>query len=756
MANTFVRNFSSTKGPQPMVQKGYWILFPNFDLAVTSHLTNLMKCYLYCALATIILLAACSSQDKFNYTSPSTQSSWPDSIPWWKANNLRVIQANLPAYEAALNADSLVDDLANFSANTLIINAGGIMAFYPTNLECQYTNPHMKPNMLGDVIQKCHQKGIRVIVRFDFSRAHKSIFEKHPDWFYLSPAGDRIINDDMYAVSMNGPYEQECLYKIVGEVIDLYPVDGIFINMPGYQTRNAYLGVYHGIDQNEHEKRRFSEFSNGMNLPLKEDANDPVFRKYEEFKAHTTDGLMRRLHALVKSKNEQIAICTYSDKFVDIIRHESQTNTLPYWPYNASDNVSNAGNSFPGHIVSNASIQQISFQSRYNAIEPEEITIRLYENIANGSGLDLSLMGDFQDYEDERNYPAIKKIYDHHKKFEPYFGRYRSPAKVVVIAPGAWPAGEAAQEYRGIQLMLKEAHIQFDIIEHSQIGELRRTFDKYKLIILPEIPELREKDIEVLKYALGNGTHLIATNRSLSRHPDVLEELFGAKSVKTDHDGAGFYLQPDNKKIFKRFTKQALLFWKFNLGLFDFSRADTTFLPVYTPGRPGPPEIIGGHERSGYFAAGMKNHANATALLMPINLGKLYYLHGYEQHKNILLDMIDHVAPETKDLVVTDAHERVEVIVQQFVKNIPANMGRTDPEGMIVHLVNLTGFSGNTYFHPLPVRDIAFQVACASRPASVSSMIKGNSVDFNWRSGTLHFTLNELNEYDGILIEFRQ
>ena len=96
---------------------------------------------------------------------------------------------------------------------------------------------------------------------------------------------------------------------------------------------------------------------------------------------------MERLHKLVKGKNKNIAICTYSEKFVDIIRHESQTNSLPYWPYNASDNVNNTATSYPDHIVSNASIQQISFQSRYNAIEPEEIAIRLYENIANGSGL---------------------------------------------------------------------------------------------------------------------------------------------------------------------------------------------------------------------------------------------------------------------------------------------------------------------------------------------------------------------------------
>jgi uncharacterized lipoprotein YddW (UPF0748 family) len=78
------------------------------------------------------------------------------------------------------------------------------------------------------------------MVRFDFSRAHKSIFEKHPEWFYLSPAGERIVNDDMVAVSINAPYEQEQLFNIVGEVIERYAVDGIFLNMPGYQTRNPY------------------------------------------------------------------------------------------------------------------------------------------------------------------------------------------------------------------------------------------------------------------------------------------------------------------------------------------------------------------------------------------------------------------------------------------------------------------------------------------------------------------------------------
>lgn len=709
-----------------------------------------MPIRIFCFLISLFVIACTTSKQTPVISNESTV--WPDTLEWWKANNLRVIQTNLPAYEGALNPDSLIQDLKYFSANVLLINAGGIMAFYPTKLEYQYTNPYMDPEMLKEVVRKCHAAGIRVIVRFDFSRAHKSIFEKHPDWFYISPDGERIINDDMYVVSINAPYEQEQLFNIVGEVISTYPVDGIFINMPGYQTRNSYVGKYHGIDQNPYDKKIFSDFSHGLKLPVREDFDDPVFQKYLAFKEYTTEDLMKRLHHLVKSRSNQIAICTYSDKYVDIIRHESQTNSLPYWPYNASDNVNSTRTSFPDHIVSNASIQQISFQSRYNAIEPEEVCIRLYENIANGSGLDISLMGDFQDYEDERNYDIVAEVYAHHKKFGKYYGRYTTTAGVAVIAPGSWPSGESAQEYRGIQLMLKEAHIQYDLIEDSQVGSLEDRMKRYRVVVLPEIVRPDSAAVAVLKNLVKQGTNLIATNRSFSSNPAVMRELFGAVAVESNHDGAGFYIAPDRKEVFGRLDKQRLISWKFNLGLYDFPEADT-FLDIYTPGRPGPPEIIGGHERTRYHALGIKHHGKGRAALFTGNLGRLYYLHGYEQYKNIFLDVLDLLSPEVSRQVITNAPPRVEVIVQRFVKNEPASLNKNVPEDLIVHLVNLTGFSGNTYFDPLAVRDISMQLPCDFPPARVFSLIGQNPVKFSYDNGCVKLTLSELNKYEAIVIE---
>ncbi|WP_221391197.1 alpha-amylase family protein [Dyadobacter sp. NIV53] len=697
-----------------------------------------------------ILLLFCSNQ------STAQETSLPETELWWKRNNLRVIQTNLPSYEGAtLNPDSLVKDLVDFSANTLLINAGGIMAFYPTMLDFHYTNPYMKNNMLGDVIKKCHEKGIRVIVRFDFSRVHESIFKAHPEWCYISPKGERIINTDMYVVSINAPYVQDKAFRIIEEVIDTYLIDGIFLNMPGYQVNNPYEGKYHGIDQNEADKKRFAEFSKGTAFPTVENKADTLFQKYVEFKKYTVEDWSERLHKLVKSKSKEIAICTYSDKFVDIIRHESQSmTTLPYWPYTASDNVSNAVNSFPDHIISNASIQQISFQSRYNAVEPQEVQIRLYENIANGSGLDMSMMGDLRGYEDERNYGVLKKVYAHHKKNEIYFGKYKSIAQIAVIAPGSWPNGEPMQEYRGIQLMLREAHIPFDIIEDGQIANLEEKVKKYKLLILPEITYLKPEAIRILKEASKKGTNLIATNRSLFDSPETLLELFGARIISKDNDGAGNYLVPDNRQIFKSFKGQSMLFWKFNLGLYDLKGADQTALPILAKGRPGPPEIIGGHDPIGYYAMGIKNHEKSKAIIFPVNLGRLYYMHGYQEHKNILLDAINFINPDISKTIQTNAPARVETILQEYTKNTTANRDKKTSDGMILHLVNLTGFSGNTYFEPLTLYNLNFRIKSDKKPAKVFGMVNGKPVKFSWKDGFVDLELSKLDAFEGVVMDW--
>ncbi|MCP9762643.1 alpha-amylase family protein [Lacihabitans soyangensis] len=671
---------------------------------------------------------------------------------WWKRNNLRVIQLNLPDYEAkTIQPNEIVEDLLKYSANTLIINAGGIMAFYPSKLENHFINPYMRPGVLGEIVEKCHQNNIKVMVRFDFSRADKTIFDKHPDWFYISPKGERMINTDKYVVSINAPYMQEEAFKIIMEVIEMFPIDGIFQNMPGYQTRNPYENLYQGIDQNEYDKKAFYAYS-GLSLPLVENKEDSVFRKYEEFKKHTSEAWQEKLYHLVKAKNKNIAICTYAEKFVDIIRHESQSNSLPYWPYSASDNVGNAGNSYPDHIISNSSIQQISFQGRYNAVEPEEVEIRLWENIANGSGLDMSMMGDMRGYEDERNFEVYKKVYGFHKANEKFYGKYQSLAKIALIAPGAWPSGNKMQEYRGLMLMLKEAHLQFDIIEDSQIERHAERLKKYKIVIFPDITYLSENAIKLLQNVSRDGVNLIATNNSFSDNAQALKSLFGAEIIKKEWDGTGNYLKIDNQKLFGRLKGQSMIHWKFNLAQYDFEKTNTNHLPVLAKGRPGPPELIGGHDPMGYFGMSVKDFGTSKNVILPLNLGKLYYLNGYEQNKNLFLDVLQSLDSQVFEEFKTNAHPRVEMILKEFKYNTKNNKKATD--GKILHFINLTGFSGNTFFEPLPVQQIQVSLKTEKTPKKAFYLSNKKPISFSIRQDEISFTVDKLANYEAVVFEY--
>lgn len=678
-----------------------------------------------------------------------------DQPGWWKQNNLRVVQTNLPDFIAAeIDPERFVRDLEEMAANTLIINVGGIMAFYPTELDYHYRNPYASDNLIGDIVSRCKEKNIKVIVRVDFSRLHKEVFDKHPDWCYLSSDGKRMFNDDIYVVAINAPYVQEKAFEIIEEIMDKYPIDGIFLNMPGFQTSNAYTGEYFGIDHNPYERERFAKFSDGMDLPTKEDRSDPTYLRYMEYRQDVLDQWAERLHSVVKSKNPQIAICTYTDKFVDIIRHESQrNNTLPYWPYNASDNVANTMGTFPAHVVSNASIQQISFRSRFNAVEPEEVRIRLYENIANGSGLDLSMMGQIERNADARNFDVMREVYQFHRDNERYYGRYLSTAKVAVLSSGLWVHGDMADEYRGIQLMLKETHIPFDIIGHYTLRNQRQRLMDYELVIIPNIASLHEDDLAALAAAAKNGTRLVATNRAFADHPEFMEHHFGAVPVQIDHDGTGNYLSVAPHEGFTGLADQTMLSWQFNLGLYEFPHAKK-ILPIFSKGRPGPPEHVGGHDDTSYGGAGIRTLDGITHILLPGHIGKLYYQTGYEQYRNLMLNLLKTAYPEVRAAIKTNAPAKVELILKAFHWNDEAyDTDNNELNGHILHLVNLTGFNGNTYFAPYRIGDTTVDIALAQEPVKVYTLKGGIELPFAWDQGRISFTLPSLRDYEAVVIE---
>lgn len=411
-------------------------------------------------------------------------------MAWWRENNLRLVQINMRDIDGGMDVDKLIAELKEFCCSVVMVGAGGISAFYPTRLEFQRTSPWLEDrDLLGEIIEKCHREGIRVIARFDFSKTHQSFFRRHPEWYYRSEDGRAVPYNDTVATCVCGEYQQERALEIIGEVLQGYPVDGIFFNMFGFITWD-YSGNYYGPCHCDCCKKRFAEFSGGKELPKTEDPGEPDFREYRAFQEQVVEELLGRVHRLVRSYGDDIAVCTYHHSDVDIIRDESNSavdRPLPFWLYNSSSNVAKVRSSWDNKIISNCVINAADLFYRFSAVPPALTRLRLYENMAEGSGLDFCIIGVFEGYPDQDSVSAAKEVFRYHAEHQAVYGRLDSLGKLAVLLPLSRRESPA---YRGVFRALKELHLPFDCILDARAEAEPSLLERYTTVLVPELGEV--------------------------------------------------------------------------------------------------------------------------------------------------------------------------------------------------------------------------------------------------------------------------
>lgn len=663
-------------------------------------------------------------------------------IAWWEKNNMRLIQNNIRDTDAELDADKLIEILKDLSANTLMLNTGGLMAFYPTELEFQYKSPYLKKDLVGEMLEKCHKNNIKYIARFDFSKAHYSIFKKHPEWFYKSKAGEAINYNEMVHTCVNGYFQREYSLKIIEEVLKKYAVDGIFFNMFGYQTGD-YSGNYYGICNCENCKKRFKEMFN-EELPEKENINDEVYKKYIKFKEITTKELLDNIYKLVKDINNEISISTYTHHKVDMIRKESNSavdRAYPIWLYSASENVKSVEDTWENKIISNCVINAVDIFYRFVGVSKYLTEMRLYESIASGSGLDFCIIGVFEDYPDEDNFDKVKEIFEFHKKNEKYYGNFKSMADVAIIKPYSYAPKEYREEYLGIFKMLKEQHIIFDVICHENLQDKLNSLEKYKCIVIPDHTVLFNE--EFTSKVLDRGINIIATNLSLNNEGDntsKVYEFLGGSFEKIITDTRSAYLLTDNKEIFKRFPKRDWVFIDKKVSLIKYENHNKNMLPYIAPARFGPPERCGGHSISNYFGASLK-YGKGKIISIPWEVGYLYYKYGYEDHKNILLDLLDYAIADNC-ILTTNAPVNVEIFLNSY-----------DNGDYILQLLNLSGFNGTTFYEPNIITGIDVSIRNIPKDFSIKCLTKDQPLKYEHNDGLLTIHIDKLNTFEALIIK---
>lgn len=667
---------------------------------------------------------------------------------WWQRNNLRLIQTNLQETDADLDIDHLIRELKAFSANVLLLNTGGLMAFYPTELEYQYRSPFLKTDLIGNVLTRCHQEGIRFMARFDFSKAHESIYAQKPEWFYQSPNGQQINYNNMVHTCVNGGYQREYSLKILEEVLHRYDVDGIFFNMFGYQTRD-YSHSYYGLCHCGNCQQRFQEMY-GCELPLQEDPADPVYQTYQEFKLRTVRGMLDNIYELVKRHNPEIAISTYTDYKVDMVKKESNTaihRPYPIWLYSASENVKSVEDSWDNKTISNVCINAVGINYRFMGVSKHQVAIRLYESLASGSGLDFCIIGVFKNYPDRENFEIVQDIYQFHKVHEHYFGQLRSLARVALIKPDDFPNQEQQGEYLGIFQMLKEEHILFDVICQKVLLEQGQKLSGYTFILVPDIRSFSGQDLDLLRKLAVQGVSIVATNLSFtesSQSENFLRDVFHATWHQKNIDARDSYLKVTNTTIFQHFQQREWIFLDGNFTCYANSGKPENAVSYLSAGRIGPPERCGGHVQTDFPGAVFHQQQH---VIFPWQMGFLYYRYGYEDHKYLLLDVLDSLVKSYNPLE-TNAPTNVGIFFNQLPEN-----GSGNPR-YILQLLNLSGYNGKTFTKPNPISDIEVDLRNIEiRPDRVFSLFDNTSVGYEIRDNTLSMKIPTLKVYNAIIIE---
>jgi hypothetical protein len=158
----------------------------------------------------------------------------------------------------------------------VIVNAGGIVAYYPSRFPLQHRAETLgKRDLYGEIVTAAREDGLAVLARMDSNRADPQFYFEHPDWFTVDQHGEPYRAGELYVACINSPYYHEYLPEVLREIIDRSSPDGL--------SDNSWSGL-------ERDKVCYCKWcsdgfrqASGLALPRSVDWSDDAYRRWVEW-----------------------------------------------------------------------------------------------------------------------------------------------------------------------------------------------------------------------------------------------------------------------------------------------------------------------------------------------------------------------------------------------------------------------------------------------------------------------------------------
>ncbi|PRX04710.1 alpha-amylase family protein [Martelella mediterranea] len=440
-----------------------------------------------------------------------------------------------------------IDIFRRTGSNAVCLSAGGYMAFYPSKVPDHYISNRLEDrDIFGALVDGARRLDMHVMARVDPHAIRKSIAERRPDWVQRRADGSLFEHwayADAMVVNPFGSYAFEQMPEIIREIVRDYDVDAVFAN--------RWQG--HGVDYSEDSARRFRDFS-GLDLPRAQDAADPAWRKWLEWRKGVLTELIalwdkavknERPHASFIPNMEGSSLMEFDLSVIRrfcpffVIDHQGRRGVEPAW--SAGRDGKRLRANFPDRPVALISSvgPEDEFRWKDSVNTPEEI--QLWINSGSTQGL-RAWFTKFNGVVSDRRWIApVEDAFGLHARMEPVLRKSVPAADVALVDPSMmlrhWAPEErylAEHHEMGFYQALVEARIPFEMLCDETMTD--EALDQFRVVVLANAAFLTDRQCGMIRRYVERGGSVVGAYETSLRdeqgelRPDFgLADTFGVK-----------------------------------------------------------------------------------------------------------------------------------------------------------------------------------------------------------------------------------
>ncbi len=684
----------------------------------------------------------------------------------------------------------------------VIINAGGIVAYYQSRFPLTYTSPFLgERDLFKELVDAAKEDSLVVLARMDSNRVDEKFYMNHPDWIAVDAEGNPYTDGDKYITCIHSPYYREYLLDVLLEIGEKYHVDGF--------TDNSYSGLgQDAISHSIHARKRFKA-ATGYDLPKCKDWNDPVYQAWIRFSYEERSSIwalndqtvqnafgqdcrwIGMINGDVVVQNNRLRDMVDIGNRVPIVMLDYQSRTNP---------IGFRENAVSGKILhelvgwdvlipeSMAMYQHAEVAFRLGAKPPAEATFWAVSGFAGGIQPWWHHIAAY--HEDRRAYRTPLPLLQWHEKNEQYLVNRMPVASVgVVYSTNSIDFYGRDEKYikftcpfEGINQALSDSHVLFRILHSNLIPETPNTF---KALIFPNLGAMTDDEIEKVKHYVKNGGSVLITGETGAydengklREEYPFEKMLGvsylfahhgtdkpAKNTWQSWDQHSYVrLHPENRgaiegphipgepiaetprhSVLNSFEETDILAFGGRIECVTNVDPDNTVALSFIPPFPVyPPEFSWmRYPDSGIPALIAKEGADGGRIIyMPADFDRQYFLHRHPDHKHLLQNCINWVLKENDFRLIYEGD-----------LDIDCNMYRQG-DSYVLHLVNLTGTGKQMVESCVPCGPITVSMRVDEQEAySITSLVGMNSLHADSAAGKLIFTIPKIEYHEVCVIK---